>query len=419
VTRDGEPRIAYLAGRYPAVSHTFILREARALRELGVDVQPFSIWRSRPEELLSAADRAEAGRTKSFLPLDLVTALGAQLAAVGASPGGYLRTVVRALRLARPGIRGALVGLSWVLEATMLWRECRERGLGHVHVHLNGTAPAVALLATEFANRLDGGRPAHTWSMTVHGPSEFYDVEGEALAEKVHSADFVACVSDFARSQLMAFVDEREWESLHVVHCGVEPAVHGGGRMAWDAPNGPLHVLTVGRLTQVKGQAVLIDAVSRLAANGTDVRLTIVGDGPKRGELERIAERTASADGRVRFTGAVSQDEIASYYESADVFALSSFAEGIPVVLMEAMAYGIPVVATRVMGVAELVDDGRSGLLVNPGRPDLMADAIARLAGDAELREAIGTAARAIVEQEFDVRRSAERLARLFDRYAQ
>ena len=418
MTGGGESRIAYLAGRYPAVSHTFILREARALRELGVDVQPFSIWRSRPEELLSAADRAEAARTTSFLPLEPVTALRAQLAAVAASPGGYLRTVVRALRLARPGVRGALVGLTWVLEALMLWRECLERGLGHVHVHLNGTAPAVALLATEFANRLDGGHPAHTWSMTVHGPSEFYDVEGEALAEKVHSADFVACVSDFARSQLMAFVDEREWDGLHVVHCGVEPALYARERTARDTPNGPLHVLTVGRLTQVKGQAVLIDAVGRLAARGTDVRLTVVGDGPKRGELERIAAGAAPADGRVRFTGAVSQDEIAAYYESADVFALSSFAEGIPVVLMEAMAYGLPVVATRVMGVGELVEDGRSGLLVNPGRPDLMADAIARLAGDAELRGAIGAAGRATVEQEFDVRRSAQRLAGLFERYA-
>ena len=419
MTRDREPRIAYLTGRYPAVSHTFILREARALRDLGVDVQPFSIWRSAPGELLSAADRAEADRTTSFLPLDPVAALRAQLAAAAASPRGYLRTVVRALRLARAGVRGALVGLTWVLEATMLWCECRERGLRHVHVHLNGTAPAVALLATEFANRVDGGRPAHTWSMTVHGPSEFYDVEGEALAEKVRGADFVACVSDFARSQLMALVDEREWGKLHVVHCGVDSAALGHERPAQDGSGAPVHVLTVGRLTQVKGQAVLIDAVDRLTARGTDVRLTIVGDGPKRGELERIAERAAAADGRIRFTGAVSQDEIASYYESADVFALSSFAEGIPVVLMEAMAYGVPVVATRVMGVGELVEDGRSGLLVNPGRSDLMADAIARLAADPELSQTVRTAARATVEREFDVRRSAKRLAALFERYAQ
>ena len=59
--------------------------------------------------------------------------------------------------------------------------------------------------------------------MTVHGSTEFYDVYGERLADKVRSARFVICISDFARSQLMALVEEREWSKLRIVHCGVDP----------------------------------------------------------------------------------------------------------------------------------------------------------------------------------------------------
>ena len=93
---------------------------------------------------------------------------------------------------------------------------------------------------------------------------------------------------------------------------------------------------------------------------------TIVGDGPERGRLEEMARSLDVAE-RVRFTGALGQDELPAIYERANIFCLASFAEGVPVVLMEAMAHGIPVVSTRIMGIPELVADGETGLLVAPG----------------------------------------------------
>jgi glycosyltransferase involved in cell wall biosynthesis len=178
-----------------------------------------------------------------------------------------------------------------------------------------------------------------------------------------------------------------------------------------------MQLLTVGRLTQVKGQAVMLQALAELKARGCHVRLEIVGDGPKREALERLAAQLGLGD-RVRFAGAVGQGEIGGYYDRADAFVLSSFAEGIPVVLMEAMASELPVVAPGVMGVGELVRDGVNGRVVRPGRHEQLADAIESLAGDPARCRAFGVAARETVMGEFDIARSAEQLAGLFDRYA-
>ncbi len=409
--RDAPNRIAYLVGRYPALSKSFVLREVQALRDLGLEVDTFSIWRSQPDQLLAEADRAEADRTFNFLPPRIGRSLVSHLHALAASPHAYGTLVAHALRTSMPGLRGRFLGLSWAVEAPILWRELRRRGIRHVHAHLPGTAPAVAMLATEFANRV-GER--HTWSMTVHGPSEFYDVLNQAVGVKVSQADFAVAISDFGRSQLMGLVDEKHWDKLHVVHCGVEPNSYPARQPRSD---GPVRLITVGRLAPVKGQALLLEAVRDLRAKDVDVQLTVVGDGPKREALEAHAERLGVL-GAVEFTGAVGQDEIAQHYLAADVYVHASFAEGVPIVVMEAMAHRLPVVATGVMGVRELVRDGENGLVVRPARVDELVAAVTRLANDPEERARMGDAGRRTVEAEYDVTKSAALLRDLFSRYA-
>ncbi len=409
-------RIAYLVGRYPKISHTFILREVQALRDLGIDVATFSVWPTPPDELLTGADRAEAARTFSFLPPRIGDLTRSHVAALATSPTAYLKLVRDSLRTVRPGLRGKLLALTWVSESAMLWRELRTRDIRHVHAHLPGTAPAVAMLATDLANRA-GRDGKYTWSLTVHGPSEFYDVLNQAVAVKVRSADFAVAISDFGRSQLMGLVEEEHWSKLHVVHCGVHPAAYPPRPTSAPAEVTPLRLVSVGRLAPVKGQALLLDAVRQLRASGIDVHLTIVGDGPKRSALEQLSDRLGVSE-RVEFTGAVGQDEIAHHYSMADLYVHASFAEGIPVVLMEAMAHRLPVVAAGVMGIRELVRDGDNGLVVRPGRADELVHAIGRLAGDPEERRRMGESGRRTVEAEFDVLASAARLRDLFARYA-
>ncbi|MCU1488009.1 MAG: glycosyltransferase family 4 protein [Actinomycetia bacterium] len=397
--------VGYLVSRYPAVSHTFVQREVTALRDLGVEVDTFSV---RAGAALSEVDRVELATTTALLPPSATDLLG--LAAVALRhPGATWRLVREAVAASPGGPKAALWQVFYAAEALLLGRHLRRRGITHVHAHFANVASDVARLATRFAE-LTGGTA--TWSFTMHGPTELADVKGFGLAGKVTDADLVVCISDFARSQLMALVGEEHWDKLTVVHCGIDPSRFAP--VDRDRPDGaPLEVLCVGRLVPEKGQSLLVDAVDDLRRRGVDVRLTLVGDGPSRPAIEAQVTRLGLRD-HVHIAGAVGQDQILDHYARADVFCLPSFAEGVPVVLMEAMATELPVLTTRITGVPELVDDGANGVLVRPGRADALADALAELAKDPDRRRELGGTGRRKVEAEFEVTRSAQLLARLF-----
>jgi glycosyltransferase involved in cell wall biosynthesis len=406
-SRPAEPPcIGYIASHYPAVSHSFVLREVSALRRLGVALRTISIWRTKPEELLSDADRQAAATTFAALPIAPLRLLGAHARNLARGPWRYVSTLLRALRLSAPGARAHLWQLFYFAEAIVVFEHCLHSGIRHLHAQFADSATDVALLVSH------RGGSGWSWSLAVHGPVEFYNVEGYRLPAKLTDATFVQAISHFGRSQLLTLLEEDRWDKVHVVHCGVDPEVY--------LPQGPpphadgeLRILCVGRLVNLKGQSLLVRAASRLRERGVDVRVVLIGDGPKRRELERLA-RELGVDDRVELLGSVGQAEIRNYYEAADLFCLPSFAEGVPVVLMEAMALERPVVTSMIMGIPELVEDGVSGLVVPPGDLDRLVAALERLAGDPQLRARMGRAGRAKVLAEFDVRASALRLRELF-----
>jgi glycosyltransferase involved in cell wall biosynthesis len=403
-------RLAVICSRYPAVSHTFIRREVRALRALGAEVSTFAVRRASPEDALSPADREELAATHAILPpgAELVRA---HARALLRHPGAWTGTLLRALRLSPGTPRGTLWQLFYFAEAVSLWNELRRRGIRHVHAHFADVSSDVALLATDLGNRADGG--GWSWSLTMHGPAQLHGVREHRLPAKVADAAFTACVSDHLRSQLMMVTPPERWPSLHLVRTGVDPELFRPNGRA----RGPNRVLTVARLVPGKGIDVLLGALARLNRRGLDVEADVAGDGPDRDRLA-ASIREHGLDGRVHLLGAVPPERVRQLLAGATVFCLPSFSEGVPVVLMEAMATGLPVVATRITGVPELVEDGRSGTLVPPGRADLLADALERVLGAAPAeREAMGAAGRARVEAEFDQARSAERLLELV-RYA-
>lgn len=394
--------IAYLTGEYPMVSHTFIQREIAGLRALGLEVVPFSIRRVGPEQLTGPEERAAEAETTYVLaaaknPLRL---LRAHLACLARNPGRYLSALRLALTSGAPGAKALLWQLFYFAEAGVLAEMLRARGVTHLHNHFADSSCTVAMLASALSDV--------PFSFTMHGPTEFFAAERWRLGLKVARARFVACISHFCRSQMMIFSDPAHWEKLHIVHCGVDLA-----RYRPDAVRGQgdgVEVLFVGRLTELKGVAVLIEAVRRRVEAGGDLRLRLVGDGPARTRLEALA---APLGARMIFSGALGQGEVAEALARADMLVLASFAEGVPVVLMEAMAARLPVIASRVGGVAELVEDGVSGLLVAPSDVDGLATAIARLAANRTLRSTMGTAGRAKVETEFDISHEAAHLASL------
>jgi glycosyltransferase involved in cell wall biosynthesis len=244
--------------------------------------------------------------------------------------------------------------------------------------------------------------------MTVHGPTELLDMETHKLALKASRAAAVICISDFARSQVASLLPGAGRDHLHTVRCGIDTTAFRPVPREGDAGGTPT-ILCVAALSPRKGHDVLIGALRRLHDTGLTAHLTLVGDGPERGALDAQAAALGLAD-HVTFAGAVGHDRVPAFYASADVFCLPSFAEGVPTVLMEAMATELPVVATDVMGVPELVEHERSGLLVRPARADLLADALARLLSDAELRRGLGREGRVRVEREYERTRSVAAL---------
>ncbi|MEM9581372.1 MAG: glycosyltransferase family 4 protein, partial [Pseudomonadota bacterium] len=171
-------------------------------------------------------------------------------------------------------------------------------------------------------------------------------------------------------------------------------------------------ILFVGRLAAVKGVPLLVKAFAALHQRHPDAVLTLVGDGPERGRIEALAAELGCA-AALRFTGYLSQQEVAQELDRADIFALPSFAEGVPVVLMEAMASRLPVLATRIAGIPELVRDGVNGLLVPPGDSEALSEALDRLLSDPALCARMGQAGRQTVKEDFNINREAGKLEML------
>lgn len=147
------------------------------------------------------------------------------------------------------------------------------------------------------------------------------------------------------------------------------------------------------------------------------MRLSVVGAGPLAEQLAAQAQAAGVAD-VVALVGPLGQQDLPDRYRAADVFCLPSFAEGLPVVLMEAMASGLPVVTTAIAGIPELVQDHRTGLVVPPGRADLVADALVELAREPALRRRLGEAGRAAVLERHEPVANARLLLDLWDRTA-
>ncbi|WP_071675450.1 glycosyltransferase family 4 protein [Nioella nitratireducens] len=393
-------KIAYLTGEYPRATDTFIQREIAALRGLGFDVLPCSIRRTGAEHLVGDEQRQEAARTYHVLPATIrpLRLIRAKLRAM-AHPGRFFAALALAWRTAPRGIRGRLYNLIYFAEAMVLADHLRAEGVTHLHNHIAKSSCTVAMLASCLT-----GIP---YSFTLHGPDIFFAPEHWRLDEKIARARFVACISDFCRSQGMLWSDAAHWAKLKIVHCGVEPSRYAAG--ARDGTK----LLFVGRLASVKGVPVLLEALASARETMPEVSLTLVGDGPDRAALEAEVQTRGLRDA-ARFVGYQSQAEVAGLLASHDVLVLPSFAEGVPVVLMEAMAARMPVIATQVGGVGELVRHGATGLLVSPGDAGHLCGAIVELMGNAERREAMGTAGRATVEAAFNAPTEAARLARLF-----
>ena len=173
---------------------------------------------------------------------------------------------------------------------------------------------------------------------------------------------------------------------------------------------GPV-ILTVTRLRAYKGAQFVIRTMPRILAEFPEARYIIVGDGPYRAELERLAEDTLPPNlrGAISFAGLVSDSEKYAYYDKCDISAMPSTEEGFGLVYVEAAAFGKPSIGCNVIGVPEAILDGHTGLLVDPKDADGLAEAMLRLLRDGKERLRMGRNGQHRVETELSWRASAEK----------
>ena len=396
--------LAYLMSQYPMLSMIFVLREVLQLREMGFHIDVASINNpDRPPDKMTAEERAEASKAYHLRSHAVADGIGGHIRTLFTRPRGYFLGLRLLVRLGGTDLRKLILHVMYFSEALMVGVWMRRLGHRHLHVHLASQAATVGMYVRHV---FDVG-----YSLTVHGPDEFYDAFGQHLEEKIKAADFICCISHFARSQMMKFSEHSQWHKFVVSRLGVDPSIFSPRplRVSPDV----FELLCVGRLTSAKGQHLLIEAVGRLASQGRRLRLRLVGSGPDDASLRALANELESPD-LVVFEGAVNQDHIRKLYGAADIFCIASVAEGIPVVLMEAMAMQIACVATHITGIPELILNGGDGLLVAPSDVEGMVKALAQLMDDPELRERLGRSARARVLEHYDLKRSVEKLGAIF-----
>ena len=394
--------IAYLLPTYPMPSMTFIRREIAALEAQGIRVRRFAARRFAGG-LTDAADLTEQERTTYILdtgPWGLARAL---IADAVNRPRRWLAAAVAAIRLGRRSERGLIWHLIYLAEACLLRHWLAGCGVDHLHVHFGTNAASVALLC-----RMLGGPP---YSITIHGPEDFDAPRQLSLHDKVHHAAFVAAISHFTRSQLYRWAAPADWRKIHVIRCGLDEVFFSPA--STPVPE-QARLVTIGRLCEQKGHLLLIEAAAQLHAHDVAFELIIVGDGPLRGELERLIDQFG-LENHVSITGFLDNHGVRREIEAARALVMSSFAEGLPVVIMEAMALARPVISTYVAGIPELVEPGRNGWLVPAGavEPLVAAMTAALTARTADL-DAMGLAGAARVAAQHNVSIEVKKLADLF-----
>jgi glycosyltransferase involved in cell wall biosynthesis len=397
-------RLGYLYSRYPVISQTFCDAEMLALERRSIELVIGSIYPpltslrheyiaricapihyAPPQQILKIWEQnAKAGRATSKWPAKLVAQHDQKY-------GLSVKAEQRA--------RNALYFAEFFTHS----------GVDHVHVHFANRAAHTALFIKEIS-----GIP---FSVTAHGQDFMKDLGSDALLREISdAAEFVAAETDYSRDLLRRRCPDSA-AKIHRVYNGIDL---GRFPAAVLANRNPMpRILSIGRLVTFKGFEELIDACAELANRGIDFLCDIIGDGPLRDILQQKIQKL-DLSSRVNLLGSLSQQAVLEKLQTTDIFALASTTDAkgatdvFPTVILEAMASARPVVSTRLAGIPELVSDGDTGILVSPGDPSALTDALEQLLRDPELRSRYGRAGRARLEQRFRIENTVAPLVELF-----
>jgi glycosyltransferase involved in cell wall biosynthesis len=405
-------RVLYVLKRFPRLSETFIINEIRALERTGAVIEIVSLMHPEAGEhqeiARDVAARIDYVPTGAISLLARVASAHAQTAL--ANPFGYVHALGAALR--------------WSLDARKrmsLWKHFARagyvaaiaRGRGHerMHAHFAHGPASVA----HFASLMTG----IPFSFTAHA-KDLYLSRPASIARRAAGATFVATCTRYNVEYLERVVAAEDRAKIQLVYHGIDLDAFARRTERRGAAPELVEILSVGRLVEKKGMDDVLRAFWLLRKSGRRFRATIVGAGPMRAMLENMLDELDLRDS-VALAGAMTHARLRQYFERADLFVLAPAIaadgdrDGIPNVLVEAAASGVPIVTTNVSGIPELVQHGKTGLLVEPRSPATLAwamiDTIVRPGMAA--RRAAAAADRAA--QHFNVWHNSRRLATLFE----
>ena len=395
-------KVAYLINQYPAISHTFVRREIAALERQGVTVDRFAI-RNPAADVIADEDLLEKEKTKAILETPKISLFGDMASTLFRRPLRSIKAIADSLRLGRRSEAGLLRHVFYAGEALVVAEWMHSRGLRHVHAHFGTNSATVAMLAADIV----GG----SFSVTVHGPEEFDKPALIHLPEKIERSGFIAAISAYGVSQLRRLVDPDHWSKIKIVRCGV------AAEYFCEKPSQSLATPTfvsVGRLSEQKGQMTLVEAAAKLKAAGKNFSIKVIGDGELRPLLEAaIAEH--GLEQTIDLAGWGSPDDVKAALLASRAFVLPSYAEGLPVSIMEAFAMKTPVITTYVAGIPELVRPGENGWLTPASDADALAAAMSEaLAAPVEQLRAFGEHGAASVKARHDIDAEAAQLTAAF-----
>lgn len=398
--------IAVMVSRFPLVTETFILRELIELERRGQPVLLVPMLKESPRVVHDEA-KPWVGRAL-YTPYFSAAILASNARALRQDPARYFGILARLIAgsLRSPGF--LMRTLALFPKSVHLAEELQARGIRHIHAHFATHPATMAMIVSELTGI--------SFSITAHAHDIF--VDRTLLRPKLKRAAFVRTISSFNR-EFLASRYPRSAPKIQVIHVGIDPDRYAEPS-ARRAVRSPRVILCVAAFKPYKGLPVLVEACQRLATEAVDFRCEIVGDGPMRNQIEELIRSKKLTD-RVTLLGNLPQHEVAERFRAAGVVVQPSIIapdgqmEGIPVSLMEAMAAECPVVASALSGIPELIEHGRTGLLVEPGDGVALAAAIRRIITHPAEAEELGRRAREKVLAEFVLASTVAQLLAKFD----
>jgi colanic acid/amylovoran biosynthesis glycosyltransferase len=394
-------KLAVIVTEFPKSTETFIYRDLVSFIDAGIDVRLYHVAPYRSGQTLHgfAAPLKDRAVDPGFWNP------GALLRAVLRRPVAVVGGIARMLWAYRRHPKIAAKSLALVPKALAIAEDAKAWGATHVHAEFAGH-PATAAWLGQRA----GGLP-YSVSCRAH---DLFRTQA-LLPEKLGEAAAVRTVSDFGARFVRDRVPGMAARDVHVIHSSVDV-----GRIApvEDVPSTtPFHILYVGALEPKKGVGHLLDALTIAGDRLGDWRCTLIGHGP---DADALRTQAAPLGERVHFAGMQPFEAVAEAYRTASVCVAPSVIgpsgrqEGIPNVMIEALAYQRPAITTNISGIPELIRDGDTGLLVSPGDPQALADALLRVRADPQGALAMARRGRAHVAKEFDLAANARRQLALF-----